>query len=238
MVRYFIFFMLSSLCGLANCLATTLYMTEAPPYSFLRNGVAQGINVRIAEEITARTGIVFVIVVVPSGRHLSMFVQDPDAYSIALIENFSNEDAPQLAVIWQVPVAVIAKKESVIKSYEDLIPLAADKGVGMMRKLNYPVIAHDGRIKRVEINTIENGLRMLQAGRVAAVVASLPGIVDALEKQEGSLHLSTPFVIGHTSFVFRCKPDAQGNSTSRLLAKTIDDMVQDGTMRRIVGSNQ
>ncbi|MFZ6874487.1 substrate-binding periplasmic protein [Undibacterium sp. Di27W] len=224
---------LASVLWSLNASSATLYLTEAPPYSYIKNGLSQGINVRIAEEISLRSGIPLTIVIVPSSRHINLFNQDKDGYSIALVENFNDKDAPQLATVWQVPVALITKKEIILKSYEDIIPYVADKGLGVMRRLNYPHIGQDARIKRVEINTVANGLRMLQAERVAAIVATLPGILDAIEKQEPQLQLGTPLIIGQTSFVLRSRAEAQNNPTSKLLAKAIENMIQDGSIRRL-----
>jgi polar amino acid transport system substrate-binding protein len=224
--------------GLAG--AVDLYLTEVVPYAYPtdHSGGLDGLNVRIVAELKRRSGQPIEAKVVPSARHVTQFRQEKQAYSISQTDNLTDEDGPILGEVSQYPVVVVTTKGQPLKTYDELIALSADKGLGIMRRLSYAPLGADERIKKVEINTIENGLRMLAAGRVSAVVGSQPAILAAAEKTETTAMLGAMLVINHASHVLRARPEAANSAMSLALAQTLSSMRKDGTIARIISDYQ
>ncbi|MFZ6771890.1 hypothetical protein ACO0LB_04150 [Undibacterium sp. SXout7W] len=216
--------------------AVRLYLTEVAPFAFMLegNGRYDGINIRIANELQKRTGIPLEVIVVPSPRHVVLFPADTEAYSISHRENFTDDDGLILADVTQYPVVVVAKSGVVMTNFDDVIAQSQDKGIGMLRRMTYGTFGQDERVKKVDISTLENGLRMLEIGRISGVVGSLPAILAAAEKN-GSTHLiGSRLVITHGTHVLRVRPDFALSRTSKALTTALAAMRNDGTIARIM----
>jgi len=224
-------------CGHASALrAANLYLTEVAPFAFVKDGKGgyDGINVRIANELRRRSGVALELVVVPSSRHVLMFPADKEAYSISQTENFSEQEGSFLSEVTQFPIMVIARRGVVLKNYDDLIALSMEKGIGMMRRLSYGTFGQDERVKKVEINTLENGMRMLEAGRISGIVGSQPAILAAAEKNGSAQFLGPGLVISYGSHVMRVRPEFASSATSKTIAATLLAMKNDGSIARIL----
>lgn len=216
--------------------AVHLYLTEVAPFAFVADssGRFDGINIRIANELQKRTGIKLDVLVVPSPRHVVLFPADTEAYSISHRENFTDDEGLVLADVTQYPVVVVPRSGVVLNNFDDVIALSQDKGIGMLRRMSYGTFGQDERVKKVDISTLENGLRMLEVGRISGVIGSLPGILAAAEKN-GSLHLiSSRIVITHGTHVLRVRPDFAQSRTSKMLTAALTVMRNDGTIARII----
>jgi hypothetical protein len=156
--------------------AVRLYLTEVAPFAFVVEGTNRydGINIRIANELQKRTGIQLDVMVVPSPRHMVLFPADTEAYSISHRENFTDDDGLILAEVTQFPVVVVAKSGTAMTSFDDVIAQSQDKGIGMLRRMTYGTFGQDERVKKVDISTLENGLRMLDVGVFQAWSAVCP----------------------------------------------------------------
>ncbi|MCH8619129.1 transporter substrate-binding domain-containing protein [Undibacterium sp. TS12] len=224
-------------CGLVQTAqAVNLYLTEVAPFAFFKEGrkVYDGINVRIANELRRRSGVAIELVIVPSSRHILLFPADTEAYSISQAENFTDRDGSILSEVTQFPIIVVAQRGAVLKNYEDLINLSSEKGIGMMRRLSYGNFAQDERVKKVEINTLENGLRMLEIGRIAGVVGSQPAILAAAEKIGLRDILSSGLVISYGSHVMRVRPEFASSPAARAISSSLLAMKNDGSITRIL----
>ena len=219
--------------------AANLYLTEVAPFAFVsesKDGKTgyDGINVRIAQELSRRAGVTIDLVVVPSSRHLIMFPVDNEAFSISQAENFTEWEGNIISEVTQFPIMVVAQRGAVLKNYEDLIALSADKGIGMMRRLSYGSFGQDERVKKVEINTLENGLRMLEIGRISGVVGSRPAILAAAEKNGSRDILGPSLIISYGSHVMRVRPDYASSPNSKALQAALMSMKSDGSIARIL----
>ncbi|MES2037298.1 MAG: transporter substrate-binding domain-containing protein [Pseudomonadota bacterium] len=216
--------------------AANLYLTEVAPFAFVKDakGGYDGINVRIANELRRRSGVSLELVVVPSARHIVMFPADKEAYSISQAENFTNQEGSFLSEVTQFPIVVVAQRGAVLKNYDDLIALSAEKGIGMMRRLSYGTFGQDDRVRKVEINTLENGLRMLEAGRISGIVASQPAILAAAERNASTHLLGPSLVISYGSHVMRVRPEFASSPTSKTINATLLAMKNDGSIARIL----
>jgi len=216
--------------------AVHLYLTEVAPFAFVidDHGHYDGINIRIANELQKRTGIHLDCIVVPTSRHVALFPADVEAYSISHRENFKDEEGLVLADVTQYPVVVVAKSGVAMKNFDDVIALSQEKGIGMMRRMTYGSFGQDERVKKVEISTLENGLRMLEIGRISGIVGSLPAILAAAEKTGTRQSISTPVVIMQGTHVLRVRPDFAFSHTSQMLASALTAMRNDGTIARIM----
>ncbi|PXX40368.1 transporter substrate-binding domain-containing protein [Undibacterium pigrum] len=216
--------------------AANLYLTEVAPFAFVKEGKGSydGINVRIANELRRRSGVPLELVIVPSSRHLLMFPADKEAYSISQSENFTDHDGVILSEVTQFPIMVVAQRGAVLKNYDDLIALAADRGIGMMRRLSYGTFAQDERVRKVEINTLENGLRMLEAGRISGIVGSQPAILAAAERNSSTHLLGPGLVIAYGAHVMRVRPEFAASTQSKALSATLLAMKNDGSIARIL----
>ncbi|MFZ6767450.1 substrate-binding periplasmic protein [Undibacterium sp. Di26W] len=238
-VNVFGFFLL---CGYAPLVvAANLYLTEVAPFAFARDSkdgknVYDGINVRIVNELRRRSGVSIELQIVPSSRHVAMFPADKEAYSISQAENFSDLDGVILSEVTQYPIVVVAQRGATLKNFDDLIALSAEKGIGMMRRLSYGSFGQDERIRKVEINTLENGLRMLEAGRISGIVGSQPAIMAAVERNASTqlLGLGPSLVIAYGSHVMRVRPEFASSTTSKVLSANLLAMKNDGSIARIV----
>ncbi|MFZ6758992.1 hypothetical protein ACO0K9_17435 [Undibacterium sp. Ji50W] len=228
------------LCGYTPLLmAANLYLTEVAPFAFARDSkdgknVYDGINVRIVNELRRRSGVSIELQIVPSSRHVAMFPADKEAYSISQAENFSDLDGVILSEVTQYPIVVVAHRGAILKNFDDLITLSAEKGIGMMRRLSYGSFGQDERIRKVEINTLENGLRMLEAGRISGIVGSQPAIVAAAERNASMQLLGPSLVIAYGSHVMRVRPEFASSTTSKALSANLLAMKNDGSIARIV----
>ncbi|MFZ3000441.1 MAG: transporter substrate-binding domain-containing protein [Undibacterium umbellatum] len=228
------------LCGFAPSLsAANLYLTEVAPFAFVKEskegkGAYDGINVRIANELRKRSGVPLQLLIVPSARHVVMFPADKEAYSISQAENFSEQEGLILSEVTQFPILVVAQRGAVMKNYDDLITLSADRGIGMMRRLSYGTFGQDERVRKVEINTLENGMRMLEAGRISGIVGSQPAILAAAERNSSSHLLGPSLVISYGSHVMRVRPEFAASAHSKILSSTLLAMKNDGSIARIL----
>ncbi|MBI3731258.1 MAG: transporter substrate-binding domain-containing protein [Burkholderiales bacterium] len=206
------------------------------PFAFVKDvkGGYDGINVRIANELRRRSGVSLELVVVPSARHIVMFPADKEAYSISQAENFSNQEGSFLSEVTQFPILVVAQRGAVLKNYDDLVSLSMERGIGMMRRLSYGTFGQDERIRKVEINTLENGLRMLEAGRISGIVGSQPAILAAAEKSALANSLGPSLVISYGSHVMRVRPEFASSATSKTISATLLAMKNDGSIARIL----
>ncbi|MFZ6676109.1 substrate-binding periplasmic protein [Undibacterium sp. Xuan67W] len=220
--------------------AVNIYLTEVTPYAFAteRMDKFDGINVRIVKELSKRSGIPLDMIVVPSSRHVTQFPLEKDAYSISQVNNFSEEEGTQLADVTTYPIVVVIALGSVAKTYEDLIGLSAEKGIGTMRRLSYGPFGQDGRIKKVEVNTLENGFRMLESGRLAGLIGSQPAILAAAEKTGSEAMLINVLQIGYGAHVLRSRPEFAKSANSKALVQVLQEMKKDGTIARILGEFQ
>lgn len=216
--------------------AVRLYLTEVAPFAFVVEGTNRydGINIRIANELQKRTGIQLDVMVVPTPRHVVLFPADTEAYSISHRENFTDDDGLILAEVTQYPVVVVAKSGTAMASFDDVITQSQDKGIGMLRRMTYGSFGQDERVKKVDISTLENGLRMLDVGRISGVVGSLPAILAAAEKIGGKHLVATRLVITHGTHVLRVRPDFALSRNSRMLTAALATMRNDGTIARIM----
>lgn len=216
--------------------AANLYLTEVAPFAFVKDakGGYDGINVRIANELRRRSGVSLELVVVPSARHMAMFPADREAYSISQAENFSNQEGSFLSEVTQFPILVVAQRGAVLKNYDDLIALSMVRGIGMMRRLSYGTFGQDERIRKVEINTLENGLRMMEAGRISGIVGSQPAILAAAEKSASANSLGPSLVISYGSHVMRVRPEFASSAASKTISATLLAMKNDGSIARIL----
>ncbi|MFZ6875637.1 substrate-binding periplasmic protein [Undibacterium sp. Di27W] len=225
------------LCGYASTLrSANLYLTEVTPFAFVKDGKGSydGINVRIAHELSRRSGVSFELVVVPSARHLLMFPADKEAYSISQAENFTEQEGIFLSEVTQFPIMVVAPRGAVLKNYDDLIALSMERGIGMMRRLSYGSFGQDERVRKVEINTLENGMRMLEAGRISGIVGSQPAILAAAEKNASANLLGPGLIISYGSHVMRVRPEFASSATSKTISSTLLAMKNDGSIARIL----
>ena len=234
-VRHFLVFCL--FCSQLSCAwAVNLYLTEVAPFAFSKDGKGNydGINVRIVNELVKRSGVPIELIIVPSARHVTMFPSDREAYSISQIDNFSDRDGSVLFEVTQYPILAVAQRGAVLKTYEDLISLSADRGIGVMRRLSYGGFGQDERVKKVEISTLENGLRMLEIGRISGIVGSQPAIMAAAEKNASSHLLGPSIIIAYGTHVMRVRPDFASSPTSKVLTTTLAAMKSDGSISRIL----
>ncbi len=216
--------------------AVNLYLTEVAPFALAKDdkGAYDGINVRIVNELRRRSGIAIELQVVPSARHVAMFPSDKEAYSISQSENFTDQQGSFLVEVTQYPVIVVAPRGAVLKNFDDLLNLSANKGIGMMRRLRYGNFGQDERIRKVEINTLENGLRMLEAGRISGIVGSQPAILAAADSNGMRNLLGPSLVISFGSHVLRVRPEFAQSTTSKTLVSTLLAMKNAGSIARIL----
>ncbi|MBC3871554.1 substrate-binding periplasmic protein [Undibacterium oligocarboniphilum] len=216
--------------------AVNLYLTDVAPFAYLtdKGGHADGINIRIAHELERRTGIPLNLIIVPTVRHLTLFVADKEAYSISHRENFSDTEGQILGDVTHYPIVVVARTETPITTVDDVIHLSQQKGIGMMRRMTYGTFGQDERIRKVEISTLENGLRMLQAGRISGVIGSLPALQAAAKKNGSDLQAEPCVVITHGAHVLRVRPAFAQTNTSRQLSAALAAMHADGYINRVV----
>lgn len=216
--------------------AVNLYLTDVAPFAYFtdKDGHADGINIRIAHELERRTGISLNLIIVPTVRHLTLFVADKEAYSISHRENFNDDEGQILGDVTHYPIVVVAHTETPITTLEDVIHLSQQKGIGMMRRMTYGTFGQDGRIRKVEISTLDGGLRMLQAGRISGVVASMPALQAAAKKNGSDLQSAQCVVIAHGAHVLRVRPAFAQTNTSRQLSAALAAMHADGYIARVV----
>lgn len=231
---------LLGLCGYTpQLMAANLYLTEVAPFAFIKDSkdgktTYDGINVRIVNELRRRSAVPIELQVVPSSRHVAMFPADKEAYSISQSDNFTDLDGVILSEVTQYPIIVVAQRGVVLKNFDDLIALSAEKGIGMMRRLSYGTFGQDERVRKVEINNLENGLRMLEAGRISGLVGSQPAILAAAEKNSATQLLGPGLVIAYGSHVMRVRPEFATSSTSKVLSANLLAMKNDGSIARIL----
>lgn len=212
-----------------------IFLSETLPWAY-RKAEGQpfdGVGVRIAREISRRSGLEFNIEVLPSARHMTQFKSMSRALSLAMEHNFQDSDGPILSVIAQYPVVVMTKQGSKVKSYEDLIPFSQELGIGILRGLTYKPLTEDDRIKKVPINDVPSGLRMLVSGRLAGIAGSEPLLIANARR----LHLQElpgPLVvIGATTFVLRQRLDTLDSVQHRKVVEAVKNMHKDGSVERI-----
>ncbi|MFZ6845389.1 hypothetical protein [Undibacterium sp. RuTC16W] len=245
----FLRFSLFAVCMTAGtCSAVDLYVSnlfaQDPAQAAVATSVPveqatfESINERIAKELKRRCPIAIELKIVPAARHIELFPRSKEAFSISRRDNFSDEDGVILAEVIQIPVVVVAARGARLKTYDDIITLGAINGVGAMRRINYPPLSQDSRIRKVEINSVENGLRMLEAGRISALAGTQPAILAAA-KRRGSLdNLGPMVVIAYGTYVLRVRPDFEKSVAAIQLRDTMLEMKKNGTIDRIYAEFQ
>lgn len=215
-----------------------MFLSETMPWAFKKSeGAAfDGIGVRMVREISRRSGMEFTLHILPSARHMSQFKTMDQALSLAMQHNFKDTDGPVMAVIARSSTVVMMRPGSPARTYEDLIPASQELGIGVLRGLTYKPLTEDKRIRKVPINDVPSGLRMLASGRLAGIAGSQPLLIANARHLNLKDFPGPLVIIGETSFVLRKRPNSLDSTSHRKIKDAIRSMHRDGTVERIFQS--
>ncbi len=213
--------------------AAPVLMSNVAPWAIesAKYGI-DGVNVRLIKALSQRSGVPLVPTVVPTARHLAAFKGRQDAYSLSLATNLSDEDGAVVGRVATYPVVLVAMATQPMANYEDFVK-SSNRGVGVLRALKYEPLSSDSRVSKVDIATLESGLRMLVAGRLDAVVATLPAIQYQLRSMGGTASPNQFLRVSESTWVLRARPQIDMAQRAQL-AQALAEMMRDGTVERIV----
>ncbi len=189
----------------------------------------------VLAEMYARSGIEVEFIVFPTSRA----VQEVSCQGIDACMSRYPLTAEQYSGIIPVPfplsefscVAATTKKGIVVTSWDDL----RNYRIGLMRGvLIDEYLAKKHAVRYTLVNSYNNGLAMLQEGRVDVFVG-IPELMKEVIRPNGvTLYFSEPIFRGYSYHYLSEKHRA----LAPRLARSLKEMLEDGTTRRLLGKYQ
>lgn len=175
----------------------TIALVNLKPWSATSpSGAPTGILVQAAREIERRSGQPLEIVLFPYARAVAMLDKGQVDLMLALETAHLNRIAYRVAPVAVMDIAMIARPGLRIGSIADL----RGKRVGQLRQVSYePVLEATQDIIKYEINSYVQGLRMLQLGRLDAVIGIRTTILYSLKAMRVPVaSLGSMFIVRRT----------------------------------------
>lgn len=212
-----------------------------PPYSYLQDGQARGIDVELMQELSQRSGIAFDIQLVPFKRVIESLRLGTVDLGMAVLRNAEREAfAIYSGVLHNSTYVLFAPKGREFRF--DSLESLRGKNIGRVRGFfiseAFDAEVAAGRIMVSESAAAEQGIKMLMAGRVDAIsgqsvvtryLAREMGLADRLSALPQALTPDRPayLVLSRASAM----PDKE--RISERLRQALEAMHRDGTVERI-----
>ncbi|MGQ5523452.1 substrate-binding periplasmic protein [Chitinimonas sp. PSY-7] len=212
--------------------STPVFMSTVSPWSSEEKiGNPDGINVRITRMLATRSGLDLQPTLVPPARHMAAFKAAEAAYSISLRANLTDENGKVIAHIATYPIQIAIANKTRFTNYEDFVK-SSSNGVGILRGLKYPVVSTDDRIIKKELDSVEQGLRMVAHGRIDGFASTGPALQAALQKIPDRQLINQFLTISEAEWVIRSRPGVTEGDI-RKITTAIENMRKEGLIEKI-----
>jgi ABC-type amino acid transport substrate-binding protein len=194
-----------------------------------------GVEFDVVRAILDRAGVHAEIIILPLGRILAGGAADRWSFAVATRNQASvASGVVYLAKIVTIPTVIVARKGLVVRRSEDLAglgPIASIRNLFSDRDVQgiLPITFE-------QVPSTENGLRMLAAGRVNAVISTVLSL-DLFAMHTGNADLLgdrlTPDALPVEAWLVASK-DAADTQAARALAEAVEEMAASGTTWRVM----
>lgn len=183
-----------------------------PWASFNQQGQPIGALVELCAELSKASGLPLQPVMVPYGRAPHML--NSGGAELMLAIDISPGNGAAIAYVGTVDIVIFGRGDFRFRRLSEL----HDKTVGMLRNTGYSrELDADPRIRQHAFDSYEQGARMLQAGRLDAVMGVSQSIEFALQKPEMQAGRVSPrYVLTHGKVALFADPALDAETSAAL----------------------
>jgi polar amino acid transport system substrate-binding protein len=221
-------------CGRAAAQPLKIYATESPPLSFRAGTGVDGLAAELVREVQRRVGGHEVIEILPWSRSRVLAAQTPNVLQLSLLRTPEREREMRFFGPWLISRVAVLAARSRAAELRNRDPELRSLRTGVRRASATTALAHDAGFNVTdEINTSDNGARMLMLGRFELWFESEELALGALQ--------AAGYKPGDVEVLARLSPQpiyfAFSKGTPEALIQAWDaalrDMKRDGSFQRI-----
>jgi len=208
-------------------------VNPAPPYRIIDGDRFEGIYIDVAREAAHRAGIEIAFENLPLNRALKM-MEDGEADMMLGPNRTPEREAFMVFLDHALPkedkTLLIRPDAGDLKTFADLRSIA----VAVLRGAKYsPEFDDAGDIRKVEVNSYENGLRMVEVGNAGAVI--IPRLQGAwlVKESKSPLKSASLLIEGAPSFITVAKKSKLAERRAEL-ESALGALDADGTLSAIL----
>lgn len=218
--------------GQADAADLALTTVDAPPWAGSNEaGPPSGAFVDLVGELQIRTGHRVTVTLHPFARVVRDLEYGEQDCAILLWDDDRGRVALRGEQVYPMTFGVVARRDVVLSTYEDLVPLA----ISVTRNLKVdPRFDGDDRLRKDLDKDYRTGLGKLERGRVDAVAGALPTILAQAERYGFAPILGEPLVLSVIPLVLQCSRQSQNVGHMASLDEAIRDMREDGSLARLL----
>jgi len=186
---WFVFLLMSWQIS-AHSLTLTASLPPFPPYYYADvadNSSCRGVGVKILDLITRQTGISFKMVNYPYARILKVLQSGQLDAALIFKNSMLRDDVYYVGPVATSQVLVVGRGENQPQSYHQLKAL---QGIAVIRKAQFQTqFDQDNTLKKIYVESYQQGLKMLKIGRVEAIIGSELGLSYAMKQLNMDPHI-------------------------------------------------
>ncbi|WP_374354430.1 substrate-binding periplasmic protein [Chitinimonas sp.] len=207
-----------------------VYVNEVEPYTLTKDPARRGLQVEIMEEVSRRTGLPMNIKSVPYAR-LDFVLKNQVADVAAHFPDGMEQCCVDLGLLISFKSQILSMAGAPITSISQL----QGKTLGMPRGAFFDDrVNKDPQIRLYEIVDPFQGIKMMQGGRMDALVSSHYIQVHAMRLNNISRsEFAPPLVIGEKSYNLYAR-NSLPEGISQKIRNTLADLYKSGAIREII----
>ena len=193
-----------------------------------------GVFPELVSELEARTGYKIRMTLTPYARINKELESGRQDCTILVSDNKRKEITERGELLFNHPVGILAKKDTVLKKYSDISGLRITllRGSAISNRFD-----HDEELKKEFDTDYLISLRKLQHGRIDAIAGAIPTI-QYLAKVNGMADLlGKPLELGSEPIYLQCSKKSKGVNYIKNLNDAIKSIKHDSTLWDILNSN-
>lgn len=228
-----LFLLIAAPVSKAETLEASIF--DIAPWGYLdENGKVAGIEYDVIKAIAKEMNEDIKIKLVPYKRMIIDVQTGVSDFAIFYRSKKSEAVAEPIVPWGKLDIAVIGKKGTIIKTYDDLY----GKMIGV-RLGGYfdPKFDADQKLKKIDVENYAHGIRLLRANRLDAVIGTAATLYYELKKQGVAYEeLEKPFIITSTADWLHFSRKSKRVEKKERLVQAVNKLVKNGTFERLFAS--
>jgi len=226
---FFISFFSVICLGHESITVSTVQIARA---GFIKESTPQGIYYDIANLIVKEAGYKVNNTILPYPRVIESLASGKSDMSILISTQTTNKICDPVIELSKIKSIVVGLKGKRIHSLFDL----KGKTVAVFRQANYgPIFDKNETIKKYEVNSYDQALKMLFSGRLQAIAGYQNSIHHTLKQQGYDVNiLATPLVINRQSISVQYSKRSAHPNAKKLIKAAAQRLVSQGKYKEIV----
>lgn len=223
---------LGGLAGTAEARVFKIVTIGGSPFGVTDStGQPRGVNVEIGNLIVEEAGLRFENTVAPYARALAMIESGAADFMIAYPNNRLDVMAQRVGVVARLENVVIGRAGSTFRSLRDL----QGKTVASVREAEYDsALSADRDISKYSTNNYQQGISMLLAGRLDAIVGMKAAILYQVEAMHiPRTQLSEPLVLNQKDAWLFFSNSSYDPGVAARLKTALSNLTQRNALRQI-----